>query len=195
MPHPNDLANPEQVQTPTPKTPGDSDGKAPKYSDEDVEKKLRGQGKLIKKLEDQLAIFEAERAEREKADAEKKQKELAEQGKHKELYEREAEARKSVEQQLKELQEKETKRLEALTASLDKRIAALPKELRELVPAGLGPDAMAEQVTKLEGLGGAHGNQGGYSGAVRPGNHGALSPEQTAAKLKEQNLNHMLGRK
>lgn len=197
MPMPQEQANSTQTVTPPSKTSGDSDEKSTQMVPiEEVEKKLRGQGKLVKKLEEQIAALEAEKADREKTAAERQQKELEEQGKHKELYLKEAEAKKSIEEKYKALVERETKRLEALTASIEKRVAALPKEYRDLVPPGLDPDATAEQVSKLEALAAQRdGKSGGYTGATRPGNQGSTDPAEILRRQHEINKLHMLGKK
>ena len=63
--------------------------------------------------------------------------------------------------QLTTLQKAETARREKLEASNTERAAALPEDLRALVPTGLAPDAVAEQLSRLEALGGIERPAGG----------------------------------
>jgi flagellar motility protein MotE (MotC chaperone) len=97
------------------------------------------------KAEIQKANKEAERyrrqlREREEADAKSKEKELAEQGNFKKLWE-EAQAER---EELKALRERETARLESLAQKNEARIKALPKDAQGKVQSILDKAKLAD---------------------------------------------------
>jgi hypothetical protein len=79
----------------------------------------------------------------EKADAEKK-------GEFEKLYKERDSALTEVQKELERYRKAEAKRLDALKAANKTRLEALPEDWRELVPAGLDPEAQGEFLAKLE---------------------------------------------
>lgn len=110
-----------------------------------LEKKLRGQGKELTKLRDQLSAIEKEKQERE-------QKELEEQGKFKEINQKLSSELEEL-RTWKEAQVKlEQERLEKLTSQNEDRLKKLPEALRKLVHPALEPEAKAQQINEVEAL-------------------------------------------
>jgi len=131
------------------------------YTEEEVERRLRGQGKEIERLKADAAKRDAADAKRKAAEDEAERKRLADAGEHKALYEQalvriaslegEVSAR---ERRLQEFTERETRRLEAVADANKKALRALPEELRSLVPESLGPDEQSAQIARLAALSG-----------------------------------------
>ena len=132
-------------------SPPDTDGeKARTYTEEDVERRLRGSGKKIGELEARLKAFEESEARRKADDEAAAKKRLEEQGQFKVLLEQTTASKAAIEAELNALREREQQRLEAKREANEEKIKALPKEARELVPPGLDPDAMEKHLLALE---------------------------------------------
>jgi chromosome segregation ATPase len=137
---------------------GEKPGKV--YTEEEVQRRFQGQGKVIEELRAKLTAYEQQQAEAER-------KRLEEAGQYKTLAEQERAAHAATQKELEELRKREEKRLAALKESNKQRIHALPEEIRALVPQGLDPDELAEHLGKVE----AHVSQGRamvHGGAGRP---------------------------
>lgn len=150
-------------------TPPVKEGEKPRvYTQEEVEAKLRGQGKKLAEMEARLKAVDEDRAKRKEADTAAKRKAAEESGQYKELLTVAEQRAAELEAKLMAATEKETARLEAVDADNDKRRKTLPKALVDLIPDGLDPDAVARQIERLEKLKGekvvaVHGG-GGRSG-------------------------------
>lgn len=137
-----------------------------KLLEETVGRKIKG---LTKQLEDRdrqiqerdakLGEFNSADAKRREAEQEAARKRLEEQGQFGQLkadLERQlGEKDKHIaerDEKIKALTERETARLERVSQGNKRRIEALPKELRVLVPEGLGADDAAEQIARIEAL-------------------------------------------
>jgi len=131
---------------------GNGDGApARTYTQEELDAKLRGKGSEVERLAataealaKKLAAFEGEAKEREA-------KALADQGKFKELWEKDAAAKKAAEDELVALKGREAKRIERLTAANKERRKALPEHLQK-IPANPDPEVDAEALAALEAL-------------------------------------------
>lgn len=127
-------------------TPGATEGadqKAASRPDAGVLADLAKERKARQDMERRLAEFEAA-----KADAERKAAEEA--GKHRELYEGLKPKYEEALTKLTAYEQREQARIEAVQQRNAARIAALPDDLRDLVPEGLDPDATTAQIERLE---------------------------------------------
>ena len=124
-----------------------------------IDGKLKGSGKELKKLQEQLAGYKtvAEQAAA-KAEEERKAK-LAEEGKYSELLAAERAEKEAFAKQQKELAEKlktyeqrEAARRAALAERNAARIKELPKELQSIIPQQLDEEAMDAHLGNLEKL-------------------------------------------
>lgn len=189
---------------PQPTAPGNGVTAPPEaqrtYSEEEVQRRMRGPGKRIAELEAELEARGARLAELSQAQEAHQRKAAEEQGKFKELFEQSDAARKTIEEQFRAAQEKvkalegrEAARLEALQARNEERLKALPEALQALVPEGLTPDQAEAQLAKLEALGGQQKAVQVYSGGVRAPVR--QSPEAKAEAHARAGLDWMMGRK
>lgn len=131
-----------QSDTPTDEPKGDN-GRT--YTQEDVDRKLRGQGKKLKEYEEKILAYES-------AESEKKRKAMEEQGQYKELLAKAESENKALHEKLIAHTERETKRLETLALENKRRADALPEQARLLIVDGLDPDKEAIQLSKLESI-------------------------------------------
>jgi hypothetical protein len=172
--------------TPPGQQTGDKGGKT--YTEEEVTERMRGQGKAMKELQEELDRLKAAEADRSKAAEEASRKKLEEDGKLQELIEAERKRAAELEgykTRWEEHQQKETARLEALAAENKKRSKELPESLRELVPEGLDPDATAKHIAKLEALGtGKAVEVRGTSGRGTPGSSN-VDPIESGKQMGE----------
>ena len=169
----------------------------------DAQRVLSSQGDRIKALEAQIAEAAQAEAERKAAADEAEQKRLAEQGEYKTIAERNAAKAAELEAQLAAKDERiaafekrEKKRVESVAAANTERLEKLPESLRELVPAGLDPDAASQQIAKLEGL---VTSDGGATKAPDPGfarrNTTAPDASYTPEAQRAASLDWMLGKR
>jgi hypothetical protein len=187
--------------TPAGNPGGQGDGQPQTFTRDQVEEKLRGQGKALKEALAQLEAERAQRAELEAAQRAAADSALAEQGKFKELFEKTEAEKKALEEQHNALVARETARVEALTKANKERRKALPDPLTDLIPSGLSPDAEAEHLVKLEkhladlekAAGTAPGN-GAFSSGVRPPGQ-SQTEEQRLEALRKRAADAQLGRK
>lgn len=120
---------------------GDNGVPKPKtYTEEEVEARFRGQGKKLSELEAELAKYRQADEERKQSERTVGERLLAEQ-----------ERGKQLEAEVKSLREREETRLATLTKANEKRLEALPKELRPPV-AGLDPDRVADILAHMESV-------------------------------------------
>jgi len=153
------------------------------YTAEEHKAALVGQGKELKRLQEENEALAAAAAERKTADEAAETARLEAAGEHQKLREQ-AEARATaLEEENNALKERETTRLEAKDKANEKRIKELPKEYRDLIPAGLGPDAKEEQIAKLERISGTAVPVGVHQGVPR--NAPALTDEEARKKHNE----------
>jgi hypothetical protein len=126
---------------------GEKDGGngVPKYTEEEVQAKFRGQGKQLEEKDARIKELEEKEAARERQRQE-------EAGEYKSIAEQEAKARKEAEEKLAGLQEKELTRLQRVTESNEKRVKDLPKQFRDLIPPSLSADELSDHLSKLEGI-------------------------------------------
>ena len=169
------------------------------YSEEEVQRRMRGPGKRIAELEAELEARGARLAELAQAQEAHQRKAAEEQGKFKALFEQSDAAKKSLEEQFRASQEKikalegrEAARLEAVQARNEERLKALPEALQALVPEGLTPDQAEAQLAKLEALSGQQRAVQVYSGGARGK---PMSPEEQAADHAAKAKNLMTSRK
>lgn len=157
----------------------DKDDKPEKtYTEDQVQAKLRGQGKQLEELNAKLAkLDEAEVKRKETADKAKREK-LVTDGKTTELLAMEMKAKTDLEASLKErddkierMQQRETERLETVAKDVKARLKALPENLRDLVPSGLDVEGQAAQLVKLEAMNGTSSTVNVAGGPARSGNH------------------------
>jgi hypothetical protein len=147
---------------------GESGARSKMFSEEEVERKLRGPGKRIAELESALAKIEADAKAREEAA-------LAEQGKFKEVAEIKAAAEKQARDENKTLKERlaafeaaQQVRLDEIAASNKERVKALPEATRKDLPKGLDPEALAGVLTTIEKLLPTAQGNGRFAGGNRP---------------------------
>lgn len=176
---------PSAGQGEVPPSGGESGAKPKMFSEEEVERKLRGPGKRIAELEAALAKIEADAKSREEAA-------LAEQGKHKELAEVKSSEAKQLREQLKEREAKlaayeaaNQARLDEIAVSNKERIKALPEAVRKDVPKGLDPEALAGVLTTIEKLLPAAQGNGRFAGGNRP-------PAPTTPEMSLEDANRRL---
>lgn len=150
------------------------DEKAPRtYTKDEVEAKLRGQGKKLAEYEAKLKLIADADEKRKASEKEAKRKTAEEQGQYKELLTVAEQRAAELEAKLASHLERETTRLEAVTAENEKRRKGLPKALADLIPDGLDADAVARQIDRLERLKGdksvaVHGGGGRSAEPVDP---------------------------
>jgi len=124
---------------PVPPTGDETGDKGKTYTEDEVQRKLQGQGKKLAEYEEKLKKFQ-------EAEAKRKEAELS---KDELLAKLKAEA-DGKEAKIKELTEREGTRLARVSERNEERIKALPKDDRDLVPAGLEPDALSDWLAKFE---------------------------------------------
>ncbi len=123
------------------------------HTKEDLQIALKAERESRKALKTQLDELNQWKQQQQEATAAAQQKADEAKGEYKSLYEQlQADSAQTAEK-LTALQEKETSRIETLTAANTARIKDLPEHLRLLVPEGLAPDAAAAQISQLEALG------------------------------------------
>lgn len=110
------------------------------------------------------------KAAREAEDAERERKAALDRGEHEQVLKSTAAELEAVRAELADAKAREDARVERVRGSNDKRTAALPAELRALVPEGLSADAVADHLAKLEAL-----DRSGPTGGTR--SHGGSAPE------------------
>lgn len=106
---------------------------------------LSSERKARKELQSKLAEMQSAEESRVQAAA-------AERGEFKELYESQTAEFERLKTAHGELAARETTRLEHLTERNAAAIEALPESYRGLIPAGLDPDIIAEQIEKIRGI-------------------------------------------
>lgn len=185
------MATPLGTEDPAPSagkvstTSDGQDGARPKMiTEEEFERRIRGKAaeaeraaKALESAQAKLAKIEADSKARDEAA-------LTEQGKHKELAEVKTSEAKTLREQLKERDERiaayeatEKARIEAIDASNKTRMKALPDDVREDVPKGLAPEALAGVLTAFEKrLVPRDEGDGVFGGGPRP----KVGPAQTA---------------
>lgn len=136
--------------TPTPEQPPatpEAESKPPESTPEERGQlaALKAEREKRQAVEAELAKFREERAEAERAAAEKR-------GEFEALYGTEKERADTLAARVAEYEARETARLEALTARNKERSEALPDHLKPLVPPGLDPDALSDWLTKASEL-------------------------------------------
>jgi predicted nuclease with TOPRIM domain len=94
--------------------------------------------------------LERKLADLEKAQDEAARKKAEEQGEFERLYKETQPRLSEYEARLKDFEKRESKRLDALKTQNKARLEGLPEDWRELVPAGLDPEAQSEFLAKLE---------------------------------------------
>ena len=124
---------------PTPdSSSGDNvDDKGKVYTEEELQQRLKGQGKELKKRDEEIALLLKNKQEREGADEETKRKKLEKQGEHKKGWDDERlahaatkEKHAALEAELKEANAALAAIEEANRKALGERIAALPETLK-----------------------------------------------------------------
>jgi hypothetical protein len=116
-----------------------SDDKGKTFTQEEVERKLRGQGKKLQEALDKLSKIEEEKEAAER-------KRLEDEGKWKEIAERATAEAKAGSAAAAKLQAYEAQRMEAL----QKRAKALPADQRKLIVDGLNLDQLESLLPMLE---------------------------------------------
>jgi hypothetical protein len=110
-----------------------------------LQQALTAERKKRQELESRLAGIEA--AQREAQEAEAKRR-----GQFEDLYETASAELANARQELADYKQRESDRLERIIGANQQRLAALPETFRALVPDGLAPDLVAEQISKLEAV-------------------------------------------
>lgn len=110
-----------------------------------LQQALAAERKKRQELEQRLSTWEAEQRQQKEAEAKKR-------GEYEQLYQTASTELESAREQLAAFRAAETSRLERVTQSNEQRLAALPETFRSLVPAGLAPDLVAEQISRLENV-------------------------------------------
>lgn len=87
--------------------------------------------------------------------------EAAKRGEFEALWKTEKEEREKAAAKLSALEEREAKRMEAISAANKAALKALPDDFRALVPEGLDPETTAAQIARVQGLVGRAGPDGG----------------------------------
>lgn len=173
----------------------DNDGKT--YTREEMkefaEAKLRGQGKALAEAQAKLDALTAEQDKAKKKAEEAKRKKMEADGDVKGQLELErAEKAKLAEDlekykgQVNSFQEREMARLEVLKADNEKRLKALPKNLRELATDD-DQDRMAARLSRAETLAGS-GSPVEVRGGAGRGGGGGSTYEDRAAKRQNSSV-------
>jgi len=105
-------------------------------------------------------VREANRKMKEEAKA-RQEAEAAKRGEFEALYKTGKEELEKTAAKLAALEERETKRMEAISAANKAALKALPDDFRALVPDGLDPETTATQIARVQGLVGRTGPDGG----------------------------------
>lgn len=152
-------ANADDAAPPDPSTGDSTDDKGGRtYTQEELDRKLRGQGKALEEMKAKLAAYEADKEKAKKKADEAKRKKMEEEGDLKGLLSEREKRIADLENALSQkdsaisgFQEKEMARLEALKDDNQKRLKALPKALHDLVVDD-DPDKMAMRLSRVEKL-------------------------------------------
>ncbi len=174
-------ANPDGTPTPAPAAPppatppGDKAGKT--YTEDEHKAILRGQGKEIKKLRAQVEAAEKAETERKEAEEAAKRERLEKQGEFKTLAEEATAERDDFKAKYETLAAAETTRQEGVAKSNKARLEALSEEHQALLPPGLGADAAAEQLGRIEAIAGVQTPVTVHGGLHRGGPQQPLSPD------------------
>ena len=110
-----------------------------------LQQALTAERKRRQDLEQRLADIEKTQREAREADAKRR-------GEFEQLYQTASSELEATRAQLADFQAREDGRLKKLTEANTARLAALPESFRALVPDGMTPDLVAEQLTKLESV-------------------------------------------
>ncbi len=155
----------DAVQTdPQPEKMQDNEPQSRTYSQDDVDRKLRGQGTQLKKAQAKIKAFEDAR----QADEKRK---LEEQGRWQEIAKGHEVELGDLKSKVEQYEKAEVERVEKVTAKVKARFNKLPKDLQELVPKMIDPDEALDHIAKLEKLIQSpkvqiHGSSGGREGPL-----------------------------
>ena len=135
-----------------------------------------------REAEEKLEAQRKEREDAERAEAEKR-------GEFQGLYTTEKERADALADRVAEYEARENTRVEATKARNTERVEALPAGIKELVPEGLGPDALAAWLDKAATLAAAADDEGHPRGTrSRGGQPGAEDPVPAEARAEVERL-------